>query len=908
MTLIRRIVSIVLLALILAGVVYGLMWLRAKKLKILDPTRAMPSGVVMFLETKEFRQLASSLRNHNDIWSEFKDYNTMDGLDRQIRMIDSLGRKYDDFKALTEGKMVFSVIRADSGYSTLFVLSTPMKKATEQVLKLVSSDTEINKHRHGSVMIYHVAFKEGALVSGIAFYESNGLFVISPSLKVAESSVDQLSSGNGLEENYRLTRLKGTAGSDAVANIYVNYDELGGFAETIFKNGTANIISQFAGWSALDLEIRPDYFTLNGFTSAGDSLHEAIRMYHGQNPVGFGFSGILPSGTVYFCMSGFSDAGLFLQNISSYSSYDLRDRKLSYILKNYSENILAGITPILDGEAGSVVVMRSAGQYEKYFIVRLKGRGMGEKIMETWTNLAAKEKGISPETYSSSLEIDSHHKIVVHKSPFSGLPGLLFGRIYVKGEYDYYGYSGNYLVFGKSPETLKSFMYDNMLGKTLENDERFNAIRDHISSRSNLFVYINPSQYYGGISGMLLPKAAKVVNKHKEKWRKIDAVTFQSTSTDDLNYFSFFTHYSSQVKELVNTVWESKLDTITLFKPAVVVNHTNSQKEIFVQDLKHNIYLISNTGNIIWKQKTDGDIQGEVFQVDYFRNGKLQYLFNTKHYIYLIDRNGNPVERYPVALREPASAGLSLFDYDHDGTLRICIPSENNNIYMYDKEGKIIPGWEFEGSDSPVNQPVKHIRLGGKDFVIACDAVRLYILDRRGTARVTPSKDILHSGRNPVFPVGGTRPHIIASDTSGTVWYYYFDGKVSKLFDPHLSRDHYFVPEDINGDGKMEFIFADGPALIVYDEQGKVLFRETYPETISTPPVIYEFSARDKKIGIVVAHSGRIYLLNNDGSLYQGFPLLGVSAFSISSFPGLKDRFNLIVGNNDNFLYNYSVK
>ena len=51
-----------------------------------------------------------------------------------------------------------------------------------------------------------------------------------------------------------------------------------------------------------------------------------------------------------------------------------------------------------------------------------------------------------------------------------------------------------------------------------------------------------------------------------------------------------------------------------------------------------------------------------------------------------------------------------------------------------------------------------------------------------------------------------------------------------------------------------------------------------------------------------------IYLFNNDGSVYKGFPLKGTTLFSISSFPDLKGRFNLIVGNNDNFLYNYSVQ
>lgn len=116
------------------------------------------------------------------------------------------------------------------------------------------------------------------------------------------------------------------------------------------------------------------------------------------------------------------------------------------------------------------------------------------------------------------------------------------------------------------------------------------------------------------------------------------------------------------------------------------------------------------------------------------------------------------------------------------------------------------------------------------------------------------------------------------------------------------------MPSDLNGNGTQEYIFVDKNKLLVYSAEGKLLFDELLPEQITIKPVIYEFSSIDKKVGIVAGKSGRIYLFNADGSLYQGFPLQGTSSFSISGFPGLTDRFNLIVANNDNFLYNYSVK
>jgi hypothetical protein len=79
-------------------------------------------------------------------------------------------------------------------------------------------------------------------------------------------------------------------------------------------------------------------------------------------------------------------------------------------------------------------------------------------------------------------------------------------------------------------------------------------------------------------------------------------------------------------------------------------------------------------------------------------------------------------------------------------------------------------------------------------------------------------------------------------------------------------------------------------------------------ERISEMPDIYKFSAGEIKIGITDRSRNRIYLINTDGSLYDGFPLEGTTRFSISYFAGSDSRFNLIVGSANNFLYNYSIE
>lgn len=81
-----------------------------------------------------------------------------------------------------------------------------------------------------------------------------------------------------------------------------------------------------------------------------------------------------------------------------------------------------------------------------------------------------------------------------------------------------------------------------------------------------------------------------------------------------------------------------------------------------------------------------------------------------------------------------------------------------------------------------------------------------------------------------------------------------------------------------------------------------------FPNPISEPPIYFSFSASDRKLGIVDKVDNKIYLLNNTGELYKGFPLDGSTLFSIGYLENTVGQFNLIVGGRNNFLYNYSVQ
>ncbi|MCK4746487.1 MAG: hypothetical protein KAT15_05605, partial [Bacteroidales bacterium] len=154
----------------------------------------------------------------------------------------------------------------------------------------------------------------------------------------------------------------------------------------------------------------------------------------------------------------------------------------------------------------------------------------------------------------------------------------------------------------------------------------------------------------------------------------------------------------------------------------------------------------------------------------------------------------------------------------------------------------------------------------------------------------------------------GIKSRLVMTDSLGRVHFIYFDGTVETVELGSFTGKHYFEYSDLDGSGRREFIFVDDRELKVFNHDGSKKFSRSFKSPVSRSPVIYQFSYGNKKIGLVSEGVNELHLVNNDGSLYKGFPLLGSTPFSIGVIDKSTSKFNLIVGSDENFLYNYSVQ
>ena len=169
-------------------------------------------------------------------------------------------------------------------------------------------------------------------------------------------------------------------------------------------------------------------------------------------------------------------------------------------------------------------------------------------------------------------------------------------------------------------------------------------------------------------------------------------------------------------------------------KPNIIFSHLDNKPEVITQDENNIVYHLSENLNKIWSDSIESKIISKIHSIDYYKNNKKQILFSTKYKIHSYDRKGNKLIGFP--LKNPSTSPIefiNLIDYDNSKRFRIAIANKNGEIYLLDKNGKKLSGWNPLVMNNELNQAPKHIRIAGKDYIIIIlKNGEIYLKNRKG--------------------------------------------------------------------------------------------------------------------------------------------------------------------------------
>ena len=919
--------TLIILALIAAGASIWVLFSNTEE-KVADTLfDAIPPDAGWIVDIRDYGELCRSLRE-NGLWNTLSGISSIKTLNDEMMLFDSIVQKYEPTMPF-RNNVIFSFhpVGNEEMKSIGFVKINNDREArslTELIKEQLNAKAAVTQRTYDNVTITEVAFndmKQKNLNFTCAF--RSGIFIFSRSSILLEYAIRQIASDVSITGNERLAHLIRSAGKNAPANLYVNYSQLPRTTQTVFHarlRKHLEPLTRFADWTELDLNIKPGLLLFNGFTECSNGSEQWLNILLSQPALPTALVDAMPSTAYAFLWMGIRHLQQYFSDYARYLELNKetdRKKELDRIRISYQIDLQNDFSERFEDEAALVYanVGQTKSGNEPFALFRVKSALSAVDMMEEWHHALNKRNVGS--AVKKLIVIDKQLTFTAYSLPFD-VPSILFGDIFAGGN-KWCVVADNYLLFGNSPENLQRYLHYTTLHASLQTDVTYRNLHHLFSSRSNLTFFCNPALINDILENTLKTDPYREIQQASDVLSQMQAVVYQVNSASGKLYNNLFLN-GKTLNETANsakaatiaagmqTSWESLLDTCIAFKPHPVLNHSTRETDIFVQDMANNAYLLNNVGRILWKVKLPEPIISPVYQLDIYRNGKLQMLFNTKSYIYVIDRLGNFVHPFPLSLKSPAAGSLSLFDYDGNRQYRMMIACEDRKVYVYDGSGKPVDGWNFSQSEHPLQTGIYHFRTGNKDYIVFADKYRVYILDRQGRTRVSPENN-LPVARRTTIALDQQRSGILLTDTAGTVHFISLnDGKMSQLRIKPFPSSHFFVYQDADGDKQAHFIFASGNRLEVFRKDAKQIIDVETQEPIDVRPSVYEFAGNDLRIGIVQPKNNQIWLYDSKGKTCPGFPLKGSTPFSIGRLNKSGADFNLFVGSANGFLYNYPVR
>lgn len=481
------------------------------------------------------------------------------------------------------------------------------------------------------------------------------------------------------------------------------------------------------------------------------------------------------------------------------------------------------------------------------------------------------------------------------------LPQQLYGGKLSGFEQVYYTFFNNVLMFGNSVEVLKAVLaeYDaeNTWGRSIERRKYM----DNLVQETNLTSVYNFEYLLDGLGDKMKESWQDFFDNKSRLTSSLDVFGFQLSATGtavlvnaslDFNESAAFKSSATEVGAAVAASQpEVRLnafaDTTLNSSPFVVTNHNNGAREVVFQDVDHQLYLIDDQGIVQWKKPVNRAIRGRISQIDYYNNRKLQYFFFTDSAMHLVDRNGEDVEGFPKALATELPLGNHrVIDYDNTRRYRYAGVDRRGNVYLYNKEGAQLEGWNPKAIGSLLLDVPEHVRIRGRDCFVMVEATgKVHLTNRRGEPYPGFPYNIGKRLAGEVRIVKGpdfSRSGILVTSDNGEVVQVNFEGAIrsrNQLLRPGVRSRFELLRDKLNTG--YAILRRDVGKTVFINEGGEELFDVSVNTGDELIPGFYNFRNDSEVFVLRNVTRNEVSLYNKEGKLMTPAPLPASAAVGI---------------------------
>lgn len=898
MKLFKYLFFIILGALVVAGSYFGYKFYIQAKVKSVDALYLIPDNAAIIIGTSSYNSLKKEWDKSKDLALLFeKDQefsNKLNDLDSTYKTIDKLVADNNQITAI-----YFSIhFMGRDNFNSMLSFSFQQSLSRDDFEKSIMKIGNFKVREFESSIIYQFNYnnkKEKYFLS----LEHNNIFITSYEPILERLILENQSQSQEKKQN--IDKMVKVRGKDAPASVYINYKYMYRLISSQSQNDYINIIKQlgnFSQYSVLDFNSQENSISLLGYSFCEDSINNLLSSFNGFDAPKVDIYSHVPDQTILLYYQGADKFNEFIENRSQ-SAFNT-ENKLA--LQSYKADMMIDAEdyfyPWIKSNIAFGLLSNNSGASEGFALANTYD------IKEAMQTLG-KLKTIASEFKKTEIDTTFYRSYEIHFIPLPYLLSNVFGKIFTPIQQTYYCAIDNYIVFANSSETMKRYIDNILINKTLSNREDFSEFQSKLSSQAHIVLYAN-IHYFNILSKQFLaPTTISYLQSSSMNLQEIGDFAIEFIEDKNGAYTTMNISKTNWEEDGDKVSWQVALDYPIAKGPFLFENHQTNKIDVIVFDNHNQMYRINHLGEIVWAIPVAELPIGGISIVDFYKNDKHQFIYNSENYLYLFDLNGNKVENYPIALSQRATAPLTLVDYDKRNDYRIIIPMADGKIHNYKIEGIETSGWENPVMPELVNTEVQYFRLGSKDFLILADtAGNVLFSNRRGEARIEARLAFTNNINTKFYKLDNK---LITTDRMGRIIVIDANGQVEKKLLGDFSDKHYFNIIDVDQDGRDDFLYIDRNAIFAYNQNGDTIWTKKLEENIYPKVESLHENLIDSCNNLVYNIENNVFaLINKEGEFINKEEYSASNNFII--YETTKDKKTRLITSKNRVISNYLLK
>ena len=680
--------------------------------------------------------------------------------------------------------------------------------------------------------------------------------------------------------NPALTRLKKLENDDG--NLYVNAQQLPQFF-SVFSPEKDRIdlepLKHLAQSILFDLEVNEEGLRCSGFTLTESVKGQFLESFLGQKPQEMRLKRLLSNRTALLYHFSYQEPEKWLEVINNYwkTNQPNQIQNKATLQENYGFQT-DNLGSWLGNELG-LAVLESINPSQPDRLIYLKAADPNQALNQ-FNRLAEESAALS----GDSLYKEPYAGLEIREIKVTEFPAKLLGGLFSGFGQCFVMLFDDYIILGSNIQTLKNLIRDIEREDVWSKSPTKNTFFESTLKEANLSVIVDMNRFWSLLEVQTTPKWMGFMQSYRTQLKRFDLAALQFSDVGDKFYTNLVLNHqnlsiATKPSNRYQFVQKVPVQTPLITKPFVVRNHANNAREVLVQDQEHFLYLISSEGRLLWRDSLPGPIRGKVNQIDYFKNGKLQYLLATDRDLHLIDRTGQQVSGFPVTVpTEAMLRNVAPIDYDNSKNYRLIASDGIGNIYLFDKEGGLLEGWNPRTLKYQLVSAPVHLRVRGKDCIVAVQENGLInILNRRGKLYPGFPVDVKGDINSPLFIEIGTdfdNTYFTAITQNGELVRFNLNGSI-------LDKKQFYKPTretlfGLSSDAlsKDYVIYRQtGNRLGILDRDENLILEKDYLTPGKLQIQYYYFSSGNKVFAVTDSEQQFTYLYDQDGKLINDQPI-----------------------------------